>query len=531
MTIMTQKEKQYDVIIIGSGLGGLTAGAKLAQDGYKVLLLEQHSIPGGCATTFKRKGYTMDVGLHAMDGLDEKDRKKKIFEELGVVDNIDFIRLPEFYRIKNQRIDVVVPSSTKEAVAALSEIFPEEKKGIKKFFQTLHAIQDESNRVPMTRWKATLLLPFFPFFFPNIFFNTFTTVGQFLDKIITNNDLKIILAGNILYYHDDPHSMSLVYFGIAQASYFNGGSHYIKGGSQKLSDYLSRIITKNKGKVLLNRLATEIICEKGEAVGVKYIHTRNKYTQKKVISCKTAYGKKIIANTAIPNVVSLLKGKNSLRLEKKIDQLRKPCSLISVYICFKSEIKSLQNEHYSTFLLNDQIRNLRDMQKNHSGPFSRRNFFFTDYSQIDSGLTEKGKSVGTVSTADYFSDWEGLNEQEYKKKKDEIAHVIFKKLEELIPGIQNEIEYYEVGTPKTIQRYTLNPDGIVYGFAQLPQQAGIFRLPNKSPVKNLYFASAWSIPGGGFTGAILSGWLCAHEVTRSLKTFLSLLHKKTYRKS
>jgi len=73
----------YDVIIIGAGLGGLTAGAKLAKEGKKVLLLEQHDRPGGCATTFKRRGFTMEVGLHEMDGLHPKDMKGKIFHDLG----------------------------------------------------------------------------------------------------------------------------------------------------------------------------------------------------------------------------------------------------------------------------------------------------------------------------------------------------------------------------------------------------------------------------------------------------------------
>ena len=83
--------KQYDVIIIGGGLGGLTAGAKLAKDGKKVLLIEQHNIPGGCATTFRRKDYIMEAGLHAVDGLDEQDPKRKIFEDLGVFDQVQFI--------------------------------------------------------------------------------------------------------------------------------------------------------------------------------------------------------------------------------------------------------------------------------------------------------------------------------------------------------------------------------------------------------------------------------------------------------
>ena len=94
-----------------------------------------------------------------------------------------------------------------------------------------------------------------------------------------------------------------------------------------------------------------------------------------------------------------------------------------------------------------------------------------------------------------------------------VAQILIGRLEKLIPGIRQEIEYYEIGTAKTLQRYTLNPGGVIYGYAQLPKQSGmLYRLPNRSPVKNLYFASAWSNPGGGFTGAILGGWFCAHEI-------------------
>ena len=82
----------YDVIIIGAGLGGLTAGAKLARTGKKVLLVEQHNIPGGCATTFKRKDFTVEVGLHEMDGLDEIDVKRDIFEDLDIFNNVKLIR-------------------------------------------------------------------------------------------------------------------------------------------------------------------------------------------------------------------------------------------------------------------------------------------------------------------------------------------------------------------------------------------------------------------------------------------------------
>ena len=91
-----RRMQEQDIIIIGAGLAGLTAGAKLAKEGKKVLLLEQHSKVGGCATTFSRKiegqKVTFEVGLHEMDGLDNKnDRKIKYFQDLGVFDNVNFI--------------------------------------------------------------------------------------------------------------------------------------------------------------------------------------------------------------------------------------------------------------------------------------------------------------------------------------------------------------------------------------------------------------------------------------------------------
>ncbi|MCI5166295.1 MAG: NAD(P)/FAD-dependent oxidoreductase [Candidatus Electrothrix sp. GM3_4] len=502
---------KYDVIVVGGGLGGLTAGAKLAKDGRKVLLLEQHKIPGGCATTFRRKDYIMEVGLHAMDGLDEQDPKRKIFEDLGVFDHVQFIKTGEFYRIINKKLDITIPNSTQDAIKILIKKFPNESKGIKKFFKVIHAIRKEIVSLPMERWKTACLLPIFPLIYPNLFFYTFKTVGEFVDSIITNEDLKLVLLANIFYYHDDPYSMSLIYFSAAQASYFSGGTHYIKGGSQKLSDYLAKVIERNNGKIILNHVATKIITKGKKAVGVMYKDTSGKEY--------TSYAKVIIANVAIPNIVSLLDEKNSLLIEKKINNILKSCSLLSVYIGFKREIKEVGSENYSIFMLHESVKKISSLKKNFQEKFSKRSFFFVDYSQIDSGLAPKGKSVGVICVADYFSDWKSLSEEEYKRKKVETAHLLFRRLEQRFPGISNAIEWYEVGTPKTIQRYTLNPEGSVYGFAQLPKQAGIFRLPNKSPIKNFYFASAWTNPGGGFTGAIVSGWFCANEVTKALGRF------------
>ena len=182
---------KYDAIIIGGGLGGLTAGAKLAKHGKKVLLIEQHSIPGGCATVFKRKNYTFEVGLHEMDGLHKRDIKTKIFNDLGVFDEVEFLKVPEFYRFVNNKYNIVIPHDAKEATNILLKYFPDEEAGINSYFDQ---ILNARKKIKEAKGKKE------------------KNLGEFLDGIIKNDDLKLILLGNLGYFHDDPYSISLSYY-------------------------------------------------------------------------------------------------------------------------------------------------------------------------------------------------------------------------------------------------------------------------------------------------------------------------------
>jgi phytoene dehydrogenase-like protein len=477
---------KYDIIIIGSGLGGLTAGAKLAREGKKVLLVEQHDRPGGCATTFNRRDFTFEVGLHEMDGLDRRDMKTRIFNDLGVFDEVGFLKVPEFYHFTNDRYELTIPHNPDEAMKVLTEFFPAEEDGIKAYFdQVLNA----RKKAKESEGKPEISL------------------GEFLDSIITNEDLKLILLGNLGYFHDDPYSISLNYYSMAQGSYFQGGGNFIKGGSQKLSDYLSKCISQNGGKVILKHLVTEIIVENNKAVGIKYVED-GKETPESVI----AHGEEIIANTAIPNVANrLLPEEHGRELRQQFDKLEPGASLLTMYFGFKKKAKDLGSKYYSTFVFDESVQTQADIKSNNSGDFKSRSFTFIDYSQIDSALTVENKSVGAICCIDYYSDWEKLSIEDYKAKKKQVAEIFIGKLGKLIPGIQDYIEYYEVGTSKTVARYTLNPGGAVYGFAQTPQRVGLDKI---HAVDNLHFASAWTKIGGGFSGAIFSGYLCAMDILR-----------------
>ncbi|RLD71861.1 MAG: NAD(P)/FAD-dependent oxidoreductase [Bacteroidetes bacterium] len=477
---------KYDIIIIGAGLGGLTAGAKLAKQGKKVLLIEQHDRPGGCATTFERKDFVFEVGLHEMDGLDRRDMKTKIFRDLGVFDKVEFLKVPEFYHFVNDRYKITIPHEAEKAIEVLIENFPDEKTGINAYFdQVLNA----RKKAKESEGQEEI------------------SVGKFLDSIINSDDLKLVLLGNLGYFHDDPYSLSLNYYSVAQGSYYSGGGNFIKGGSQKLSDYLANFIIENGGKVILKHLVTEIITENNKAVGVKFETNKKNETE-----LNSAFADDIIANAAIPNVANILLPKvYGENLKEDISKHETGASLLTIYFGFKKPVKGLGNKYYSTFVYDDSVKTQANIKANNKGDFKNRSFTFVDYSQVDSALTSKEKSVGVICCIDYFSDWDKLSKKEYRAKKEEVAEIYIEKLEKLIPGIKNQIEYYEVGTSKTVARYTLNPEGAVYGFAQTPERVKFDKIQS---IENLHFASAWTKIGGGFSGAIFSGYLCAMDVLR-----------------
>jgi len=475
--------KKYDIIIVGGGLGGLTAGAKLAKAGKSVLLIEQHDRVGGCATTFMRKGFTLEVGLHEMDGLHPGDMKSKIFRDLGILEKVDFIKVPEFYHFTNGQHSVTISHDPADVKERLSALFPEDRPGIEAYFDLILNIRQ---------------------LIRNNELDPDSTIGTFLDDKIRNEELKLMLLGNLGYFHDDPYTLALSYYAMAQNAYYTGGGSFIRGGSQQLSDALADVIRNNGGEVLVDHLVTRILIEDERAIGVHFESNHTRIQQ-------TAHASDIVANASIPQVVEYLLPMNYGSYSTTYSRLRAGASLLTVYFGFRKPLATLGHHHYSTFVFDPEVDHQRKILTNNRGSYEKRSFTFVDYSQIDAGLAPAGKAVGAICCMDYTRDWDGLNRDEYRLKKNEVEKIFRKRLNDLIPGIEHLIEYCEVGTAKTIKRYTLNPEGAVYGFAQSPER---LRTNIPSPVENLHFASAWSPTGGGFSGAIFSGYLAAMDVIR-----------------
>jgi phytoene dehydrogenase-like protein len=374
-------------------------------------------------------------------------------------------------------------------------------------------IRKNINLISKKCWYKFLIFVFAPFTLFYLLKNFKLTIGDFLEKYIKNEKLKLILAANTAYYHDNPHELSMIWFASAQASYFMGGGNFIKGGSQKLSDYLAKIITDNGGEIIYNTEAKEILIDEKskKAIGIK--------TENKKDGIREIFAEKVVANCAIPILYDLLPKAQSEILQNKYQNLKYACSLLSVYLGFSKPLAEICGEKsaYSTVIFDETVKTFADFGGNVRSGYETCPIVFVDYGKIDRTMSPEGKSSGVICLTDYIENWENLSEEEYKKKKKDVAEILINRVNEVIPGVKDLVEIYEVGTPRTIKRYTGSPNGTAYGFAQIPGQVLIQRPQQRTPIENLYISSAYAMPGGGFTGTIIGGTICSHTIMKDLK--------------
>jgi all-trans-retinol 13,14-reductase len=478
------------VAIIGGGLGGLSTGALLAKKGFKVTLLEQHSIVGGCATIFKRKGdFTCEVGLHEMDGVYTSPVIKKVFDEIGVYDHVEFIKADEFFKIYYKDSEFTMPDSKSEAIKALKDKFPNEHDAIDKYFKLLEDITKCYEKLEKPKWYELLVFPIL--IYPILKYKS-KSVSEVLQSLTSNEELRLILNANVMYYNDSPDTLCFLLHAIAQNSYFEGGGYFIKGGSYKLSEYFAKVISDNGGEIITK--ANVIKASKNEVI----------YKKKKEI--KSLKADIIISNISPQDTYKLYD--MEYKEDKEISE-----SITSVYLGFSKNLKEVYGKQsYSSFFFDDlsSDKQIDEMVKR---DIEQRGFAFVDYSQIDAGLTPREKSFAEVALMDELSTWENLDKDEYKNKKEKLANSVLDKLELHYPNIKELVELVEVGTPKTMQRYIKTPKGTAYGFK--PSLDQYFRIPKvkSEKIDNLYFTGQFVL-GGGFSACIISGSMCFEKVLK-----------------
>jgi len=501
----------WDVIVIGSGLGGLSAAAALARQGFRALVLEKHNIPGGYATMFKRPGgFNFDVSLHSTS-VPETDGRRHITGFPEITD-IEFHPHPSTFRAIYPDYDITCPQADPDAyIAELKKLFPAESSGIDSLFETMRGINTDIAKLSSN--KGEIDYSRFPFDFPYLFRAYSQPWGQIVDSIITDPKLRSIINVQWGYYGLPPSKLSSIYYALPFMGYLENGGYYPKGGSQVISDAFVRFIEERGGKVMLKTEVAEILVKDSAAYGVRTADGKT-YTARAVISNANAYDTFHKLMTPGDNLAEYL---------SRMDGYTVSLSSFQVWLGLKRDLVGklgLKDTEifYSNSYDDEAAFNamVEGRIKDHDG------FGLTLYDNLYRGYSPEGKNTINIITLmgyDYWKKYEtdyfDGNKDAYKDDKKRIADILIDRVEKkLMPGLRDAIEVREIGTPLTNVRYTGNYRGAIYGWDQTLDNAMPNRLPQTTPINNLYLSSAWTQPGGGYGGVIHSGLRCFGEVMK-----------------
>src|ERR1700744_4355778 len=307
---------RYDIVVIGAGLGGLTAGAILARSGRTVLVIERSNSVGGAASSYKSGDLFVEGSLHeTSDPHDPRDPKHDALTRAGVIDAGKWIASRVFYEVRGGPIaqPYTMPDSSDEARRALTERFPQARAGIAQLLGEMERVAaamgtlskgTSAARTPRENVNALLKLV------PSIG-DWRLSLLQKLDRVFGDNEaIKCALAANLSYFHDDPATLWWIFFAMAQGSYLQSGGRYVQGGSQRLSSALARSIRNAGGNVLVRRIVNRLALD-GDGRGSTVTHTARDGSDPQTVSCR-----RVISNAAPETLATLMPDTAAAKLKQ-----------------------------------------------------------------------------------------------------------------------------------------------------------------------------------------------------------------------
>lgn len=484
--------KQYDVIVIGGGNGGLASAATLAEKGKSVILFEKHNIPGGCGTSFRRGRFEFEVALHQLSHMGTEENPgplRELFERYGILDEINWIQIKELFRVNfPDGTGVSLPAERKQCEDFLCKEFPSQADGIRKYFETVYKFCAEAAEFAAKSAKSTgepgalkkaIMKAGFPKLYPTLANYGLKSTQEVLDKFFTDSKLQLALSAYWCFMGVPPARFPFAILAKCTNFYLETKPYYLTGTSMMMNQAIMEAVQKMGGTVRLNCGVKRIILENGKAVGV-IDEFGEEYRAKKIIS----------------NISPLATYGNLLLPEEIPDAAReylKPYTVgISAITCFIGLDCTPQETGFTTsFTLNyeslDANEDFKDAYKLLPG---NDPLVATCYTVDDPSVSPKGTSVITAGTLKYGEPWEKLPPEQYYEMKYEAGRRIVARLEKMYPGFTEHIEEMEIATPLTHMRYLGHPGGAIYGYEQDLMQS-VFFFPTESKIENLEFASGW----------------------------------------
>jgi prolycopene isomerase len=515
----------WDVIVIGSGIGGLVTASQLAAKGAKVLVLERYLIPGGSGGSFRRAGYTFDVGASMIFGFGQKGHTNLLTRALADVGE-HCTTIPDPAQLEYHLpggLTVAVDRDYESFLAELTARFPHEAKGIRAFYDTCAQVFHCLDAMPLLSLED-------PAYLAKVFFKAPLAclgLARWLPVNVGSVARAHIQDPNLLRFIDmecfcwsvmPADRTPMINAGMVFSDRHAGGINYPKGGVGVIADKLVAGLERHGGAIRYRSRVVKVLLEQGRAVGVR-LADGQELRARRVVSNATRWdtfgdphgdgqqpeGAGELPASAMPSQ-TLIDGADTPAAERTWRRRYKPSpSFLSLHLGVRADLIP-EGTHVHHLLL-ERWEEIEAEQGT---------VFVSMPSLLDPSLAPAGHHIVHTFTPSSMEAWQGLSPTAYAAKKEADANRLIARLEAILPGLAGAITHREVGTPRSHRRF-LGRSGGSYGPIPAMRLPGLLPMPfNRTGISGLYCVGDSCFPGQGLNAVAFSGFACAHRIGADL---------------
>jgi prolycopene isomerase len=487
------------VLIIGGGLGGLTAAVTAAARGRRVTVIEKEPHAGGFAVAYRRGSSRFDVALHAVPAGGPGQSFRWLVDELGL-EGIRFLRLATGSRVILGQREFRLPNSAPEFFASLAASFPAEASGLQRLQRELLAAGRAYAPLFDVRVPTRAALPRFLPRLPAFLRQSYQSVQSYLGRFVTDGTLAALLYQPAVFLGQPMDEFPAVNYIMMAYLLLTEGMYSLAGGGQTLTDALVHRLD-TLGGVIRQGTVSAVRVRRGRAVGVTL-------TDGTALDAET-----VVSAVNLPTLLRDLLPPAAVPASARaaLTTLRPSLSVLTLNLGLDCAPESLGIRDHLTVRfpsadLDDCMRRQRDGE--FVGGFS---ITAPGVSEPDAAL-ERRHTLSVVAGTN-GAHWCRLPAADYRREKERLRLALLAQVAEVIPGLPEHVQSQDLATPVTLQRYTGSPEGAIMGFEpQCGRHRALLRAA-KSPLPNLHLAGAWTNRMGGFLQSMMAGHLAGRRAS------------------
>jgi all-trans-retinol 13,14-reductase len=507
-------DERFDAIVIGSGIGGLTAAALLTESArMRVLVLERHYVAGGFTHVFSRRGYEWDVGLHYIGDVGHPRAPLRVMFDEITEGRLTWAPMPEVYdRIHLGSRTYDFPAGRERFRAAMIAAFPAERRAIDRYLELVRAcvrasmlyFAEKALPIGVARVAGPLLRAWFLRYSDR-------TTRSVLEELTSDQELISVLTGQFGDYGLPPAESSFAIHAMV-ANHYLEGAFYPVGGAASIAAGVAPVIERRGGRVLVSADVSEVLIEDGRAAGV-------------VAGGRTFRAPLVISNAGVANTFGRLIPRAIAAqhgLDRQLEELRGSVGHVCLYLGLEHTDAELGLRGTNLWIYPD---------RDHEGNIAR---FLADPeapipvvyvsfpSSKDPTFQERfpGKAtieVITLARYEWFSPWESgpwrRRGEDYEALKQRFTDRLLEALYERVPAVKGKIAYHELSTPLSTKHFSNYPRGELYGLDHTPDRFRKRFLRCHTPIEGLYLTGQ-DICSAGVGGGLFGGVLTASAILK-----------------